>query len=199
MIGRALPLAFAAGAALLIALPVHAQPVATPVAEVVDSTDVQRDGERFRHRPSGYVFPSSLGDMPARKVTVFGPGDVSVTYSATGGATGDAWVDIFVYPAGDMTIAETADDISAAITDTFAASPALAPDGMAVSATDLRSGWFDGRLRDKSLKTGYYVVKRGDWLIKIRATMPSPPTPDLTVRTAAAVRAVNMGPLPPAR
>ena len=67
---RALPLAFVAGIALFTAAPAHAEPVVTSVAEVVDSADVQRDGERFRHVGSGYAFPSSIGDMPARKVTV---------------------------------------------------------------------------------------------------------------------------------
>jgi hypothetical protein len=196
---RAVPLAFVAGAALFAAVPAHADPVSAPVAEVVDSADVQRDGERFRHRASGYVFPSSIGDMPARKVTVFGPGDVSVQYTVNGGAAGDAWVDVYVYPAGDWTIEETAADIAAAITKTFAASPALAPTDMAVRGAGLKSGWFDGRLGDHSLKTGYYVVKRGEWLVKIRATMPSPPTPALLARTAAAIAAVNMGPLPAAR
>lgn len=196
---RALPLAFAAGIALFTAAPARADPVVTPVAEVVDSADVQRDGERFRHVGSGYVFPSSIGDMPARKVTVFGPGDVSVQYTVKGGAASDAWIDLYAYPAGGATIAETADDIAAAITNTFAATPALMPAGMAVRADGLRSGWFDGRLGERSLKTGYYVVQRGDWLIKIRATMPSPPTPEMLARTAAAIGAVPLGALPAAR
>ncbi|MDR6832989.1 MULTISPECIES: hypothetical protein [unclassified Sphingopyxis] len=196
---RALPLAFAAGIALFIAAPVHAEPVTTLVADVVDSADVQRDGERFRHVGSSYVFPSSLGDMPARKVTVFGPGDVSVQYTVDGGAAGDAWVDLYAYPANGESIAQTAADVVAAITNTFAATPALMPAGMAVRADGLHSGWFDGRLGERSLKTGYYVVKRGEWLIKIRATMPSPPTPETLARTAAAIGAVQLGALPAAR
>ena len=196
---RALPTAVAVGIALLSIAPAHAEPVVTPVADVVDSPDVQRDGERFRHRASGYVFPSSLGDMPARKVTIFGPSDVAVQYTVNGGGQGDAWIDIYVYPAGEPTIEETAADIVTAITNTFNASPALPPRGITVRAAGVQSGWFDGRLAERSLKTGYYVVKRGDWLIKIRATMPSPPTQDFVNRTAAAVSAVNMGPLPTLR
>ena len=196
---RALPLAFAAGIALFAAAPAHADPVTTPVADVVDSADVQRDGERFRHLGSGYVFPSSIGDMPARKVTIFGPGDVSVQYTVNGGAAGDAWVDVYVYPAGDWTVEETAADIARAITNTFTATPALAPAGMTNRGAGLHSGWFDGQLGERSLKTGYYVVKRGAWLVKIRATMPSPPSPEMLNRTAAAIAAVNMGPLPTGR
>lgn len=196
---RALPLALVAGIALFTAAPAHAEPVVTPVAEVVDSADLRRDGERFRHVGSGYVFPSSLGDMPARKVTIFGPGDVSVHYTVKGGAAADAWVDLYAYPAGDGTIAETSDDVVRAITNSFAATPALTPAGMAKHADGLRSGWFDGRLGERSLKTGYYIVQRGDWLIKIRATLPSPPAPELLARTAAAIAAVNLGPLPAAR
>jgi hypothetical protein len=199
LIGRALPLAFAAGIVLLSIAPAHAEPVATPVAEVVDSPDVQRDGERFRHRGSGYIFPSSLGDMPARKVTVFGPGDVSVQYTVNGGAGGDAWVDIYVYPANDATVEETAADITAAIIRTFNATPSLAPVGINAKAASIQSGWFDGRLGETSLKTGYYVVKRGNWLVKIRATMPSPPSRDMLTRTATAISAVNMGALPTGR
>lgn len=196
---RALPLACAAGIALFVAAPVHAEPVVTPVAEVVDSADVQRDGERFRHVGSGYVFPSSIGDMPARKVTIFSPGDVAVQYTVKGGAAGDAWIDVYVYPADGWTIAATAADVASAITKTFAATPALMPEGMAKRADGLHSGWFDGRLGERSLKTGYYVVRRGDWLVKIRATMPSPPTPEMLARTAAAIAVVNLGPLPAAR
>lgn len=198
MIWRALPLALTAGIALQFVVPAHAEPVATPVAEVVDSPDVQRDGERFRHRASGYVFPSSLGDMPARKVTIFSPGDVSVQYTVSGGAAGDAWVDLYVYPA-DGSLEANAADIAGAIGRTFNATPALAPAGVSVKGSDVRGGWFDGTLGDRSLKTGYYVVKRGNWLVKIRATMPSPPTQDMLARTAAAISAVNMGPLPAER
>ncbi len=196
---RALPLAFAAGIALFAAAPAHADPVSTPVADVVDSADVQRDGERFRHLGSGYVFPGSIGDMPARKVTLYGPGDVSVQYTVGGGAAGDAWIDVYVYPADDATIEETAVDIAAAITDTFTASPTLLPIGMAVRADGIKSGWFDGQLGGSSLKTGYYVVQRGEWLVKIRATMPSPPSQDMLARTAAAIAAVDLGPLPATR
>ena len=196
---RTLSLAFLVGAALFSAAPAAAEPVVTPVAEVVDTTDVQRDGERFRHRASGYVFPSSLGDMPARKVTVFSPGDVAVQYTLNGGAAGDAWIDIYVYPADGSEIDATAEDVEAAIADTFSATSALTPDGLTLSAADLRSGWFDGRLGETSLKTGYYVVKRGAWLVKIRATMPSPPSADMVRRTARAVAAVNLGPLPAVR
>lgn len=196
---RALPLAFAAAIALFGAAPAFAEPVVTPVAEVVDSADVQRDGERFRHLGSGYVFPSSLGDMPARKVTVFGPGDVSVQYTVNGGAAGDVWIDVYVYPAADRTIDETAEDIASAIRNTFNATSAITPDGLKIAAADLRSGWFDGKLGERSLKTGYYVVKRGTWLIKIRATMPSPPSRDMVGRTARAIGAVNLGALPAGR
>jgi len=196
---RALPLAFATGLSLLLSAPVQAEPVVTPVAEVVDSADVRRDGERFRHVGSGYVFPSSLGDMPARKVTIFGPGDVSVNYTVKGAAAGDAWVDLYAYPAGDWTIAETADDIASAITNSFGATPALVPAGMEKRADGLHQGWFDGRIGERSFKTGYYAVRRGDWVLKIRATMPSPPTPEALARTAAAVAAVNLGPLPATR
>jgi hypothetical protein len=199
LIRRALPVAVAFGIALLSIAPARAEPVVTQVAEVVDSPDVQRDGERFRHRASGYVFPSSIGDMPARKLTIFGPSDVAVQYTVNGGGQGDAWIDIYVYPAGEPTIEETSADIVAAITNTFKASPALAPNGITVRAAGVQSGWFDGRLAERSLKTGYYVVKRGDWLIKIRATMPSPPTQDFVTRTAAAISAVNLGPLPAQR
>ena len=196
MIRRAIPVAIAAGIALFAIAPAHADPVAAPVAEVVDSPDIQREGERFRHRASGYVFPSSIGDMPARKLVVYGPGDVSVQYTVDGGAAGDAWVDIYVYPAGELTIEDTAADIVAAITNSFKATPSLAPRGFAVRTSDAQSGWFDGQFGQRSVKTGFYVVKRGEWLIKVRASMPSPPTQQHLTRTAAAVSAVNLGPLP---
>ncbi|KTE08207.1 hypothetical protein [Sphingopyxis sp. H115] len=189
-------LILAVGTALVAATPAFAEPVSKLVAEVSDTADVLRDGDRFIHRASGYIFPSSLGDMPARKVTVFGPGDVSVQYTVKGGAGGDAWVDLYVYPADGEAIETAGAGVVDAIARNFRATPALAPEGTTVDATGLQSGWFDGRVREMSLKTGFYLVKRGDWLIKIRATMPSPPPAEMVRRTAAAIAAANLGPLP---
>ena len=141
-----------AAISLAITAPAHADPVSTPVADVSDSAHVQRDGDRFVHRASGYIFPSSLGDMPARKVTVFGPGDVSVQYTDKGGAGGDAWVDVYVYPAGGMAVEATGTGVVEAIRKNFHATPALSLAGTAVAATGLQSGWFDGRLGETSLR-----------------------------------------------
>lgn len=190
-----LSLALAAGLALFIAVPASADPVVTPIAEVVESDDVGRADDQLYHRGSAYAFPNALGDMPARKLTVFGAGDVSVNYTVNGGAAGDSWIDLYVYPA-DGPIEQTDLDIASAITSTFKATPTQRPAGMAVAAGDAMSGWFAGQLGDRKFLTGYYVVQRGDWLIKARITMPAPPSQEILDRTARAVSAIDMGDLP---
>ncbi|MBL0916385.1 MAG: hypothetical protein IBJ13_13010, partial [Sphingopyxis sp.] len=50
----------------------QAQPVSIPIDEVASSDEVRREGDGYRHLPSNFLFPASLGAMPARKLIVYG-------------------------------------------------------------------------------------------------------------------------------
>ena len=93
----------------LIAALVASQPLclsqlrAEPVTQSVEAHDnaigdIDRRADGFVHRSAGYHYPAMLGEMPARKTTTYGPRDAEVYYTLRGGANGDPWLDLFVYP-----------------------------------------------------------------------------------------------------
>jgi hypothetical protein len=123
------------------------------------------------HHDSKFVFPSRLGDMPVRKIIVYGPGDVSVDYTLRGGGNGDAWISLFVYPAAHNLTDEAA-DIEATLIDRLHPSRIPAPRDAPSSAADGRNAWYHGAIGDLQLTSAYVVVRRGDWFIEARASIP---------------------------
>jgi hypothetical protein len=113
---------------------------------------ISADGT-VRHRAAHFVFPQQIGDMPLRKVVIYGPADLSVDYSLRGGGNGDAWITFFVYPVGHPSSIEAP-----------APPPATAADG--------HSRWFEGQLNGMAIKTGYMLVQRGGWYLESRYTIP---------------------------
>ena len=123
------------------------------------------------HHASKFLFPSRLGDMPVRKIVVYGPGDVSVDYSLRGGGNGDAWISLFFYPsAHDLT--DEAADIEATLIDRLHPSRIPAPRDAPPSAADGRNAWYHGAIGDQQLTSANVVVRRGDWFIEARASIP---------------------------
>lgn len=177
------------------ASPAFAEPHAIPIAEVSDSANVERVGESLRHRGSGYMFRAQLGDMPARKLIIYDDNDVSVQYTRLGGGNGDAWMDVYVYPAWGTNDEEAASTVSG-IMERFDGGPIESPTILSVKAADASSGWFKGHLDDTKLITGYYLVQRGDWQIKVRVSMPREPSQETLDRTAAALADIEMD-IPP--
>lgn len=173
------------------AVPAVSEPVTTAVGDVANSADIDHVGEQLRHRASGFVFPSLLGDMPARKVTVYAVSDVSVRYTLSGGGSGDAWMDLYIYPA-EMTNSEEAAGVEAALLDSFHAKPTSLPRAIEVAGDNIASSWFAGERDGTPFLTGYYLAQRGRWQMLLRVTMPSPPAEGTVARVEAAVRAVPM-------
>ena len=184
---RGLRLALAA-AALANAPPLLAQPqpVSTPIDEVVDSAEVRRDGEMLRHRAANYLFPASLGGMPARKLIVYGPGDMSIQYTLRGGANGDGWIDLYVYPK-DVPLAEEAAATDEIIREHYKGKSIPVPQGFAAAEKGVASGWYDATIGGQPYLTHYQLAHHGDWAVKVRFSMPVDAAPDVRERAAAAL------------
>lgn len=187
---RAARLAFAAVAMLLAATGLHparaAEPVSTPIADVVDSADVRREGDAIRHLASGFLFPAALGDMPARKLIVYAPGDISVQYTLRGGGEGDGWVDLYVYPAQEAAEAEAA-SLDALIAERYKGVAIPGPKEFAAADRDVASGWFDVEFGDRPYTTHYQIVRHGDWAVKLRLSLPRDAAPDVRERAVTAL------------
>jgi hypothetical protein len=74
------------------------------------------------HKASGYAFPDHLGDMPRRKFHVYAADDVDANYTLRGGGNGDAWLDVYVYPA-PRSLEEEAKNVEAELVKNVAAKP----------------------------------------------------------------------------
>lgn len=184
---RRLRLAVAA-ATLFVAPPLLAQqqPVSTPIGEVVDSAEVRREGDALRHLASNYLFPASLGGMPARKLTVYGPGDMSVQYTLNGGANGDGWIDLYVYPK-DVPLDEEAAATDEIIREHYQGKAIAMPQGFSAPEHGIASGWYDATISSKPYLTHYQLAHHGDWAVKVRFSMPVDAAPDVRERAAAAL------------
>lgn len=161
-----------------------AQPVVTPIEEVADSVEVRREGDALRHIPSTYLFPARLGEMPARKLIVYGPGDVSVQYSLRGGANGDGWIDLFVYPK-DVAPSEEAAMVDQIIRERLEGEPIAVPEGFQRAKSGVEGGWYRARINDKAVITHFLLSHHGDWAVKARFSMPVDATEEVRKRAAA--------------
>ena len=186
---RRLRLALAA-AALASAPPLLAQqhPVSTPIDEVVTSAEVRREGDTLRHLAANYLFPASLGDMPARKLIVYGPSDMSVQYTLRGGGNGDGWIDLYVYPK-DVPLAEEAAATDEIIREHYKGESIAMPQGFAMPEFGVASGWYSATIGGRPYLTHYQLAHHGDWSVKVRFSMPVDAAPDVRERAAAALAA----------
>ncbi len=184
-------LCFALAALALASAPpllAQQQPVSTPIGEVVDSADVQREGDAPRHRASGYLFPVSLAAMPARKLIVYGPGDMSVQYTLNGGANGDGWIDLYVYPK-DVQLDEEAAATDDIIREHYQGKRIDPPKDFGAPEYGVASGWYDATIGGKPYLTHYQLAHHGEWAVKVRFSMPADAAPDVRERAAAALAA----------
>jgi hypothetical protein len=188
LIWRALRLTLAAAAlaAGIGATTAHAQPVSTPIGEVVNSAEVRREGDSLRHIPSNYLFPASLGGMPARKLVVYEPGNVSVQYTLRGGANGDGWIDLYVYPKA-VGLTEEAAELEALLVEHYHGEAIAPPTGFAHPEGGIASGWYTAKMGDQDYLTHYQLSQHGTWSVKARFSMPRDAAPDVRERAAAAL------------
>lgn len=149
---------------------------AEPVVQTVeqhrdDLGEIVKRGNGFVHRSAGYVFPSTLADMPARKTVSYGPGDGAVYYTLRGGGNNDPWLDLFVYPA-QISLAEEEANVSGSLTIKSEAREITDPVGIPGAPKGARERWYDAVVRGIPALTGYRMVRDGDWFIKVRLTIP---------------------------
>jgi hypothetical protein len=146
---------------------------------------VSADGT-VRHKAANFVFPHQIGDMPLRKVQIYGPADVSVDYTLRGGGNGDAWITLYIYPASHSLNDEVA-DVEHDLIGKWSATRIAAPPAVSESASDGTSGWFKGNFEGLQATTGYVLVKRGAWFLETRYTIPDAAGQKGTDRTIRAL------------
>ena len=154
-----------------------------------DSGEIEKTDGRLVHRSSGFVYPAMLGDMPARKTITYGPGDASVDYSVRGGANGDAWITLFVYP---VTADLATEELNAQnpLIERWSARPIAVPRGLPRPNLETKDGWYSGKFAGGEVTTGYRLVQRGSWYLKARFTVPVAAGQAGLDRTLAAISAV---------
>lgn len=167
---------------------VQAQPVSIPIDEVANSDEVRREGDGYRHLPSNFLFPASLGAMSARKLIVYGPANVSIQYTLKGGAAGDGWIDLYVYRK-DVGLAEEAAMTEELILEHYAAKRIAAPTGFSEASAGAEGGWYDATIGGKPYLTHYQLSHHGEWAVKARFSMPVGAPADVRDRAAAALAA----------
>lgn len=149
---------------------------ADPIIQTVEkhrneAGEIDRRGNDFIHRPSGYVFPSALGDMPARKTVTYDHENSSVYYTLHGGGNGDAWLSLFVYRAHVPWNEEIATVKEALLRQTPNAR-VLRPSGLPPPPPGAADEWFESTFEGVPMINGYRLVRDGGWYIKVRLTIP---------------------------
>ncbi|HEY6047438.1 MAG TPA: hypothetical protein VIV07_00130 [Sphingomicrobium sp.] len=176
---------------LVFSIP-HSAAVAQPTLVVLggDADQVSISGNEVRHKAANFLFPEQIGDMPLRKVTIYGSADASVDYTLRGGGNGDAWITFYVYPA-QHALAEEVATIQSDLIGAWSATRLPSATALPPSAADGRSGWFKGQYEGKSATTGYIVVQRGHGFLMARYTIPDVAGQEGIERT---IRALNAAP-----
>ncbi len=157
-------------AALLVAVPsVAAGKIPVQVGGAsADEVQEQSDGGAL-HRDSGLRFPKSAGAMQIGKLSVYGDSDVSAIYYLSDKAT-DPWLSFYIYPVGQPIDAEE-QTVRQSIEQNWTAKTMTAPVAIDLPA-DIRTGWYDVRNQQVAGRSVYAVVRRGDWYLKARLTIP---------------------------
>jgi hypothetical protein len=170
-------------AALLLASAQPAQPAQSPqpspsppLQQNVENHDnsqgeIEKRADALIHRSSGYTFPLSLRDIPARKSQTYGPGDGGVFYTLYGGANNDAWINLYVYPA-ELELAAEIADVDSALTQRMGGKLTTSPPGLPRGPAGAVDKWYLGSVDKSQLLTGYRLVRHGRWYIKARISIP---------------------------
>ncbi len=137
-----------------------------------DVGEIEKRGTNFVHRSAGYAFPAVLGAMPARKTITFAPQDAEVYYTLKGGANGDAWLSLYVYPAR-LSLAEEDREVQTALQKNLKGGAVLRPSVFGDVPSGAVDSWYDGEYNGIRVITGYTLVKDGKWFIKVRLSVPS--------------------------
>ena len=156
-------------AALLFGNDIAVAASAQPNVEVVggDASEVViADDGTATHRGSGLAFPSQIGDMSLRGLTVYGASDASALYR-----DGEAWLTFYVYLA-TISLDDEIAGVEQAMMDRLKGRRVDAPAAAPQSLNPGRSAWFEGKYQNIDALTGYMVAQRGRWFLKARFTAP---------------------------
>lgn len=181
--------------ALLVLSPCIANAQATPPAasaEAPPEVFATGAGGVVVHRASGFGFPDRLGDMPRRKFRVYASDDVDASYTLRGGANGDPWLNLFVYPA-PRSVEEEAAIVEGELVKHLSATPLATQPRTPPNAPGAIGRWFEGRYEGRSLTSGYVLVKRGRWYLLVRGSSPKEAGAQGIKRLLDAIAAVEWG------
>ena len=147
-----------------------------PIEQRVETHDnskgeIEKRAGDLRHRSSGYSFPLSLGEIPARSSHTYGPGDASVYYTLHGGANGDAWITLYVYPA-KIDFASETNNVVYSLVERMGGKPVAAPAGLPPRPVGAVDNWYTGSIEGVPVLTGFRLVRHGPWFIKARISIP---------------------------
>ena len=158
------------GAALAFAIPTATWGAIPVQVRGGNASEVeeQSDGAAL-HRASGLHFPKSVGGMQIGKLVVYGAGDVSAVYYLSQKSS-DPWLSFYIYPVGQTIDAEE-NVVRQSIEQAWTAKQIAAPVAIALP-NDIRTGWYDVRNAEVAGRSVYAVVRRGDWYLKARVTIP---------------------------
>ena len=148
--------------------------------------NAQPDGT-VRHSASGFAFPTKLATLEFEKEHIFGPDDVSARYGQS--TLTDPWLDLYIYPAAGTLDAEAA-EIGQIIVDRYSATAVAQVRPLPPSAADGRMQWYRGSIQGQEIITGFVLVRRGGWAMKVRMTSPAAAGGDAIERLAAAIAEV---------
>ena len=161
-------------AALLFALLLAVSPIPTAHAQSVPLAGqaITAGPDGYVHIASGFRFPPQLGQVKAVGERVFEASNVMVRYGSEGPESKGAWFDLYVYPARGPLDDEAA-EVGQIILERYGAQPAPPPRPLPRIASDGRAQWYSATIENRPSRTGYIIVRRGGWSMKVRATVPN--------------------------
>jgi hypothetical protein len=157
----------------------------------------EETGGAMVHRLSGFRFPVELAGLPRVGAQVLAPDDIMVRYGAAGPDDGEPWLDLIIYPAS-QSIDDEATGVAKLIVERWNGKTVDFGRPLPPAASDGRQQWYDGRLEDFEATTGYVLVQRSSWFIKIRATNPKTVGRQGVDKLLDAIAAVRWNWTPPA-
>ena len=178
--------------ALLLAFPANASPLSPPrlvTAQADGAFKSEADGS-LAHVQSGFLFPARLAGLDRTGDHVFQPDDVSARYGMS--TPTEPWLDLYVYPAQGP-LADEAADVGQIIVDSYSATPLPQARPLPQSAADGRSQWYSAQFAGRAVTTGYVLVRRGGWSVKVRATSPQAAGSDGIGKLLDAIDAIGWG------
>ena len=156
----------------LFTSPVLANPVPAPAVQDAEAVFRGRADGALEHIASGFVFPRQLALLRFGGEHVYAADNVSARYGSTTSEDGKPWLDLYIYPAQGA-IEDEAAEVGQIIVDRYAARPIDGTRTPPPIAADGRSQWYAATIGELKITTGYVLVRRGGWSIKVRASTPA--------------------------